>query len=291
MNFTPGRFTFIIILILCTTQILASTQDIKIFKDKDFTAMPEYNADDVITVFKTQNQLVSIINHKQLESLDYPETRLLLIPYINGNFSELALRKMIEYHEKGGGLFFIGDLPNKDKWYPFRNMQSSEFYLTRASDEIRVEGLTEKGIEIINALPDQKYFNGRSIPVIRVTAYPPDVTHNLIQNNSDAWALPPVIAVERKCEKFFGARLCVYGFNGGEPRENVDGAYQMEWTRDPGMLTRNWSGCDTLIRKMSEWIYNTPDIAGAIDVTPVHKANNDDKIKIRFRNLSDSTKK
>ena len=248
--------------------------------------MPEYNADDVVRLFESKEFSSSTINHKQLENLEYPGTKLLLIPYLRGNFSELALQKMIRFHEKGGGLFFIGDLPNKDKWYPLRNMQSSDFYLTRAGDGIRVEGLTGKGVEIIETLPDLDYFEGRTIPAVRATAYPPDVTHNLIKNNSDAWALPAVIAVERKCDKFFGARLCVYGFDGGEPRENVDGAYQMEWTRDPGMLTRDWTGCDTLIWKMAAWIYNTPEIAGAIDITPVHKKNPDEKIVIRFRNIS-----
>ncbi len=267
-------------------QIFAQTPDIRIFQDRDFQAMPEYNAGDVVRLFDTREFSCSTIDHKQLEGLEYPETRLLLIPYVRGNFSEVALQRMIRFHEQGGGLFFIGDLPNKDKWYPLRNMQSSEFYLTRAGDAIQVEGLTEKGKEIIKTLPDPDYFKDRQIPSIRATAYPPDVTHNLIQNNSDSWALPAVIAVERKCEKFFGARLCVYGFNGGEPRENVDGAYQMEWTRDPGMLTRNWSGCDTVIRNMALWIYHTPDIAGAIDITPVHQGNSGDRMILRLRNLS-----
>ncbi len=291
MNLKQKIIASIFLLGLISFQFYAQTPDIRIFQDEDFTAMPEYNAVDVIHLFETQKISCTTINHKQLETLEYPETRLLIIPYIKGNFSELALQKMIQFHEEGGGLFFIGDLPNKDKWYPLRNMQSSEFYLTRAGDAMQVEGLTEKGIEILETLPDLAYFDGRSIPVVRVTAYPPDVTHNLIKNNSDAWALSAVIAVERKCNKFFGARLCVYGFNGGEPRENVDGAYQMDWTGDPGMLTRDWNGCDSLIKHLAAWIHNTPEIAGAIDITPVHKRNTNDKIIIRFRNLSRKEKK
>ena len=129
------------------------------------------------------------------------------------------------------------------------------------------------------------------MPAITVTAFPPDRTYNLIRNNSDAWAISPVMAVERKDNRFFGARACVFGFNGGEPRENVDGAYTMKWTRNPGMLTREWKGCDTLVLNMTRWLYHTPAIAGTIDLTRVHKPGDSDTIFIRFRNLSDRPQK
>jgi hypothetical protein len=286
MRIKQVLITFFLFLGLYNVQLIAQKNEIRIFQDKNFSAMPEYNADDVAKLFKSQAYSFSTINHRQLEKLEYPETRLLLLPYLKGNFSATALQAMIRFHEDGGGLFFIGDLPNKDKWYPLRNMQSPEFHLTRAGGGIRVEGLTEEGKKILKKIPSLDFFKNRTISSIRVTAYPPDITHNLIQNNSDAWALYPVIAVERKCDKFFGARLGVLGSNGGEPRENVDGAYHMEWEWDPGMLSRDWIGCDTLILNLAKWIYNTPDLAGSIDLIPVHKGKSGDKIILRFRNLS-----
>ncbi len=278
--------TVITVLFLSFSYLNAQKAEIRVFEDKDFTAMPEYNATDVLKLFEQGKRVASRIDAKQLEKISYPETKLLILPYLKGNFSEKALQAMIRFHSEGGGLFFIGDLPNKDKWYPLRNMQSSDFYLTRGGGSVNVEGLTAKGREILKSLPDKEYFQGHPMPSVSVTAFPPDKTYNLIQNNSDAWALSPVMAVERKCEKFLGARLCVYGFNGGEPRENVDGAYQRKWTWDPGMLTRDWKGCDTLIRNMAEWIRQTPDIAGAIGLTRVHKPDGEDKIYLRIRNLS-----
>ena len=80
---------------------------------------------------------VSTINHLQLEDISFPETKVLILPYVKGNFSDEALQGMIRFHEEGGALFFIGDLPNKDKWSPLRNMQSSDFYLTRGGGSIR----------------------------------------------------------------------------------------------------------------------------------------------------------
>ena len=62
------RFMF---LGLSSFQLLSQTPDIRIFQDRDFLAMPEYNAGDVVRLLETGEFSCSTIVHKQLEGLEY----------------------------------------------------------------------------------------------------------------------------------------------------------------------------------------------------------------------------
>ena len=280
-----GCFTIIFLYGCCFASQTDNT-DIYVFKDESFKPLPDYTADDVSKLLKSKNVNFRSIDHKQLETLAAPDIRVIIIPYVRGNFSQKALSNLVKLHGQGTGLLFLGDLPNKDKWYPLRNMQSPLFHLTHAPGSITVEGLTEKGREILGEVPDLDFFAGKRVSGIRTTAFPPDITYSLIKNNSNSESEPEIVAINRKVPKFFGARLAVVGSYGGEPRENVDGAYQMDWTYDPGMLTRDWNGINTLVWKLIQWVKNRPDLAGAIDLTTVHRAGEENTIRIRLGNLS-----
>ncbi|NQT27510.1 beta-galactosidase [candidate division KSB1 bacterium] len=280
------RLLALVILLFVVSSLFSQELPIYIFKDPAFKAHKTYHADDVARLLKEKNRSFKIIDHQALETLSRDQTQLLILPYIQGNFSEKALERLVSFHENGGGILILGDHPNKDKWYPLRNMQSSLLHLTRSGEGMKVEGLTLKGKEIFDDLPDLEYFKEKNVVGVKTTAYPPDKTYDLLQNNSTSSAEPIVVAVERK-GKFLGSRFGIIGANGGEPRENVDGAYQMEWTYNPGILTRDWKGIDTVVWRFSQWILNRPDIAGHIDLIPVHREGTGKKITLRIRNLSD----
>lgn len=256
-----------------------------VFQDQEFRTAPDYDAGDVVRVLDANGAHWRMLSHVELETLSRDGCDLLIVPYLTGEFSERALTHMVRFHEEGGSLFFLGDLPHAKKWYPLRNMHAFRLHLTYAPDAIEVEGLTAAGLAILGELEDAAFFSGRHLPGLRVTAFPPDLTHQLIKNNSEAWPLPVVVAIERLSEKFLGSRFAHIGFNGGEPRENVDGAFRRPWTPDSGMLTREWKGCDAMVGKLIEWL-EPVRVAGAIDVTPVGLEDPSASLAIRLRNLS-----
>jgi hypothetical protein len=267
-----------------------------IFCDDAFQAMPEYDSADIVKAIYDAGLGCSMYDQQQLELIDRRECDILIIPYIRGNFSDAAIDALVKFHADGGSLLFVGDLPHQDKWFPLKNGQASQFHLTRCYDDFSicpdaagVEGLTVKGREIVGALPDPAFFTGKTMPGLRVTAFPPDLTYPLLNvvSTSHAGTASSVVVVERKCDKFLGAKLAVIGFIGGEPRENVDGAYQREWTFDPGLLTRRWSGIDHLVLKLIEWL-RPVSFAAAIELQSLSTAGETTKGSILLKNLSDS---
>jgi hypothetical protein len=261
---------------------------IRILKDPCLKPLPDYTADDVAAMLDARGQPHAFADQSALERLDRRDCDLLVLPYVQGNFSEVALGGLARFHEQGGSLLFLGDLPNRDAWYPLRNMQSWRLHLTRCGDGVRIAGLTDFGRRVIGELKDPKFFAGRSLPGLRVTAYPPDETHPLlaIESNDHAVTSRSVVCVTRKCERFLGAKLAQLGFNGGEPRENVAGVYHLDWQFDPGLLTRKWAGIDDLVWKLSNWL--EPDrVAGAIELTSVYREGEAPEISVLLRNLTD----
>lgn len=261
--------------------------NVGVFKSEGFEPLPDYVAEDLTSVLDGMGIEYFLVDHSGLEKLTRADCDSLAFPYVRGNFSDAALNALIAFHAAGGSLLFLGDLPNRDAWYPLRNMQSSLLHLTRCADATTIDGLSNAGRRILGELHDLEFFKGREISALRITAFPPDIAHFLIhrEHRDGQWAASPVVAVERFGEKFLGARFAQVAFNGGEPRENVGGGYQREWTYDPGMLTREWAGLAHLIRKLVEWL--TPlQLAGAIDVTAVHGENEPAPVRVRLRNLT-----
>jgi len=165
-------FLFCITILFIFSKGYASPPDIAnilIFKDPQFKPLPDFTADDVTKLLTDKNVKFRIIDHDQLETIADPEIRIIIIPYVRGNFSNNALANLLKLHGKGIGLLFLEDLPNKDKWYPLRNMQSSLFHLTHVGASITVEGLIEKVREI--NYPDR--FGGGSVKGAAVSVHSP----------------------------------------------------------------------------------------------------------------------
>ncbi|MBN1996575.1 hypothetical protein JW935_03415, partial [candidate division KSB1 bacterium] len=280
------KFWMFFLFVIANRPIFSAADPVLVFQDAGFLPHKDYTAEDVVRLLTEKNVRYRKIDHAGLESLSWNLSKLLILPYVRGNFSKTALERLVAFHQNGGGILILGDFPNKDKWYPLRNMQSSLLHLTRSSEGMKVEGLTAKGKEILGESLDLSYFDGKNVAGVKTTAYPPGKTYNLILNNSDSWAAPVVVAVDRK-GNFLGARFAIIGANGGEPRENVDGAYQMEWEYNPGMLTREWEGIEKMVWRLSQWILNRLEIAGQIDLVPVHREGEGPSINVRIKNFSD----
>ncbi|HBC86398.1 MAG TPA: hypothetical protein DCZ94_05530 [Lentisphaeria bacterium] len=266
---------------------------IALFSDRKFRAMPEYNSADLARMLRSKRLSFETYDHGDVESISRQLCDLLIVPYVNGNFSSKAIDALLKFHSEGGSLFFLGDLPCVDKWYPLRNSQAYKFHLTRCYDDINIssdrpgiEGLTEKGIEILGKLKDPGFMKGKTFPALRITAFPPDETHALfkIKSGSHAERSSAVVAIERKCEKFQGAKFAMIGFSGGEPRENVDGAYQLKWKWNPGLLTRKWKGIDDMVWKLIRWL-EPADVAGAVEVDAISIENENRDLSFTLRSF------
>jgi hypothetical protein len=273
---------------------MAMDSKIALFRDASFRAMPDYDSRDVEKLLQSKKTDCEVFSHKAIENISRDKCDLLIVPYVNGNFSKKALASLLKFHSYGGSLLFLGDLPNIDKWYPLRNSQAYKLHLTRCYDDIRLncehpgkEGLTEKGVEILGKLEDFDYLRDKTFPALRVTAFPPDETHALLKISSWSHAerSSAVVAVERKCEKFLGAKFAMIGFIGGEPRENVDGAYKLKWKWNPGLLTRKWKGIDDMVWKLIQWL-EPIDIAGAVYVDALSVEGTRRKISFTVKNIS-----
>lgn len=264
--------------------------NISVFRDAAFESMPEYNADDVIRCLGEKGLDGRLVSHAGMEALERTRCDILVLPYLKGNFSDAALNAIIRFHASGGSLLVLGDLPHRDKWYPLRNMQSPLLRLTRAYHNLRFGDpdpcscLTEKGEEVLGGLEDLENIRGRTMPCLRVTAFPPDRTWPLLRMGDEVSTA--VVVVERNHPDFFGARFAMVGFNGGEPRENVDGAFQRKWSWKPGLLDRTWKGIDSLVLKLIKWL-KPVDVHAAIQVRPVHRVGErSSRAAALFRNLS-----
>jgi hypothetical protein len=267
---------------------------IALFKDASFRAMPDYDSGDVEKLLRSKKTDYEIYSHKETEIISRKKCDLLIVPYVNGNFSDKAMNSLLKFHSDGGSLFFLGDLPNIGKWNPLRNSQAYKFHLTRCYDGISLSfdrsgngALTEKGVEILGKLQDSDYIRDKTFSALRVTAFPPDETHALlkIRSGSHAECSSAVVAVERKCKKFLGAKFAMIGFIGGEPRENVDGAYQLKWKWNPGLLTRKWKGIDDMVWKLIQWL-EPVNVAGAVDLAAVSVEGVRKTVSFTVKNIS-----
>ena len=234
---------------------------IAIFRDPAFAALPEYTAADLAGLLQAQQLEHAVIDRTGLPKLSTEHFGILALPYVRGDFSEAELAGLLAFHEAGGSLLFLGDLPHSGSWYPLRNMHAYRFHLTRCGDAVQIDldtagGLTEKGREILGDFPALEQLRGKNYPGLRVTAFPPDLTYPLFRISS--WSHTnvshAVVAVERRCQRFYGAKLAVVGFMGGEPRENAAGGYQRPWKHNPGLLTRDWPGCNPLVLGLLRWL-------------------------------------
>jgi hypothetical protein len=269
-----------------------------IFEDKRFIQPEGYNSQDIQKALSTRDINLSTISEKKLEQLDIDKTSILIFPYISGEFSELAFTKIIDFHKRGGSLFFLGDLPHIKKWYPFRNGQASDLHLTRCDDEFTLDkdsiyapGLTKTGADIIESIPNFEQISEKSMAGLRVTAFPPDISTPLlaVKSQSHTTESSAVITVQRRCQKFLGSKLALIGFNGGEPRENVSGAYQLDWEYDRGLLNRDWSGINHIVTSIYKWL-QPEQIAISIN-KPALSAISDKSeyfLEINIANLSDT---
>lgn len=251
---------------------------IGIVQDAALTAVPEYHAGDVAAFLARRQAEAGArsapaepaclrLGQDELTPALRERCDLLIVPYLRGEFTEAALAGLVAFHAAGGALLFLGDLPHVGASYPPRHSQAHRFHLTTCGCGMEVFGATEFGRGVIGELQAPEFFRGRRFGGLRVTAYPPDTTHPLVATNS-GWECLPVVAVERYGERFLGARLAVLGFNGGEPRENAAGAYQMPWTYDPGLLDRRWAGLEPLLDRLLDWL-QPPPVAGALDAAPL----------------------
>ena len=264
--------------------------NVSVFASAGFAPLPECTADDVVRLLAGAPHRIRRVDAAALAHLDRRDADVLVLPYVSGAFSEAALQAMTRFHARGGSLLVLGDLPHRGAWYPYRNMQSSRWHLTRGNGETAIDGLTDAGRRILGTLAAPEFFRGKRYSALRVTAFPPDLTHSLIHrdNPEECWQATPVVAVERLGPAFMGARFAQVAFNGGEPRENAGGGYRRPWTYDPGLLTREWAGLGPLLARLVAWL-KPVDLAVALEVQPVHGEDAAAPMVVRIRNLSDAT--
>lgn len=256
---------------------------ILIFESAGFQPLPDCTADDCATLLEGLDLPCHRIDARALSSLSREQGDVLILPYVRGNFDPAALDALARFHAAGGSLLFLGDLPNHDAWFPFRNMESWRLHLTICHDHLCPTGLTPFGQSLLGDLPGLDAVLGKEMPALRVTAYPPDETHRLftLKSSDHSTESRAVVCIDRKSPRFLGARAAVIGFNGGEPRENVQGVYDMPWTYQAGLLSRQWPGRAALITRLLEWLRPVA-LAGSIDVEPVHEAGASGPVTLRL---------
>ena len=234
---------------------------VAIFQDAAFAPLPDYTAADLTGLLQTHQLDHKLIDRTALPTLSPRQFGILALPYVRGDFSEAELAGLLAFHEAGGSLLFLGDLPHAGNWYPLRNMHAYRFHLTRCYDDVRLDldtagGLTATGQAILGDCPALEQFRDTTFPGLRVTAFPPDITHPIfrVSSGSHTNVSHAVVAIERRCRRFCGAKLAVVGFMGGEPRENAAGVYQLPWQHNPGLLTRDWPGSSQLVLGLLRWL-------------------------------------
>ena len=224
---------------------------IVIFRDPAVQGLASYTEEDAAISLASWAPVFA--NTEELQRLDSHNCEVLVLACVNGAFPKSALTKVISLHQEGVGLLILGDIPHDGNWYPYRRNYAFELNLTRCQDPITLTQLTAKGEEIIGELKNWEGCPNKSCVGLRITGFPEDRTYNLIHNNEGGWEFPTVVAIERRGEKFFGAKVGVLGFNGGEPRENASGCYKKEWTFNPGLLNRDWPGIHSLVNQLCGW--------------------------------------
>ena len=254
-----------------------------ILRDPGIQPVAECTADDLAQWLAGAGRPVVLVDLAGLRTLDIHAVRVLLVPYRTGEFGR-ALDSLLAFHARGGALFFLGDLPHRGCWYPLRNIAAPELHLTRCNDDLRVRGFSSQARALLGELPEPAPVLNKGVSALRISAYPPDVAHALLESEPGTdWPARAVVLVERKCEPFFGARLGIIGFTGGEPRENACGVYAREWTYDPGLLTRAWEGLPVLVLRMADWLA-TRTVEGGIGCGRVARSGEADRLRVQARN-------
>ena len=252
-----------------------------ILEDSKIKPIPSYTSEDCKAALKKSGHKPQSINLESLAELKREACDCLIFTYETGNIEPSTISHIMELHKQGMSLLIFGDIPHIDKWYPYRNNYSFEMHVTRCNDHARIGDLTQKGKEILGEI-DMSSFQDRDICVLRITGFPEDKTHNLLQADMGTWTLPCLVAIERKGEGFCGARMAQMGFSGGEPREVAAGVYPLEWKYDIGPLTRDWDGMEQIAQKLVEWC--RPKVDAAIEITPVHREDEKSYRNVRVSN-------
>lgn len=237
---------------------------IAILADPAISPLPSYTAEDAHRSLPG----AKLVKRASLATLSRTDFDVLVLPYLDG---ELPMADLIRFHAQGGGLLFLGDTPHVGRSYPYRNSQAPDLRLTRCRDPLTISGLTPKGRELLGDLPDLGFVLNKKMSGLRSSAFAPDECHNLFVCAAGFKELSPVVFIERRCEKFLGARAAIVGFDGGEPRENLMDVCALPWTFSPGLLDRAWRGADVMVARLAEAV--RPPAAGlAIELDPVVSA-------------------
>jgi hypothetical protein len=256
-----------------------------VLKDSGVDPVPECTADDVVRWCTDAARPVGTVQLSEVKELDPATTPVLVLPYLKGECGP-AFHDLLTYHAAGGALLFLGDLPHHGSWYPLRNMQAPELHLTRCNDELQVQGFSAEARELLGDLPRPDPVLDKSVSALRITAYPPDRAINLLESEPGSdWPARAAVLVERKDKPFFGARLGILGFTGGEPRENAAGVYERDWTYDPGLLTREWEGLPALLMRLLDWL-SARVVEGAISCRPVGREGETDRVSLVVKNTA-----
>jgi hypothetical protein len=261
-------------------------KSIGILQDARIEAFPTFGPKDVAEILAASKWSARFVDLPGLKQLDRSEMDVLILPYLKGELDPEGLAALLRFHGQGGSLLFLGDTPHRAAWYPYRNSQAPQLRLTRATDSLVLQGLTDKGREIFGEFPELAPFLGQRMSGIRTSAYPPDVCHGLLKGGGHYKDVSPIVFIERKCREFFGAKLAVVGFDGGEPRENVLGVCSLPYVFEPGLLHRSWPGCRHLLLSLVSALVPDP-LAASIEFQPVAAAGSSVQMTACVRNLQD----
>jgi hypothetical protein len=256
-----------------------------LLEDPLVTPLPSYTAADATRALQAAGFAVQSVRCADLAALDRAAADALVLPYRDGDLSGPPLDGLLRFHEQGGGLLFLGDLPHVGRSFPYRNSQAADLRLTRCRDPLQIRGLTEWGRKLLGDLPALDQMLNRTLSALRISAFAPDQCQNLFECTAGFKQLSPVVYIERHHRRFLGARVAVIGADGGEPRENIMGVCQRAWNFDPGMLTRDWPGADVLVARLAESVC-APDLAVTLDFDVVVPARVARPVHVRARNLS-----
>jgi hypothetical protein len=258
---------------------------ILILEDPLITPLPSYTAQDARRAIDAAHLSARMVDLAGVATLSRSEADVLVLPYLDGELGGAGLEGIIRFHEQGGGLLFLGDTPHTGRSFPYKNSQAFDLRLTRCSDPLRIRGLTALGKTLLGDLPGLEEMLDVEVAGLRVSAFPPDESHNLLECVAGFKQLSPLVFVERRCRRFLGAKLAVVGFTGGEPRENVLGVCQREWTFHPGLLDRAWRGADAMVARLAQAV-SPSELALGVECDPVLPAGQAATVSIVARNLT-----
>lgn len=258
-----------------------------VLNDPAVQPLPTYTAEDVARAWALTGGVVEMIGVAGLAGLDRSRADVLVLPYLDGDLSGPPLEGVIRFHKQGGGLVFLGDTPHVGRSYPYRNSQAPDLRLTRCRDPLVIRGLTELGRKILGELPGWDSVIPCNTTGVRTSAFAPDECHDLLVCEAGFKQLSPIVLIERRHPDFLGAKAAVVGFDGGEPRENILGVCNLEWTFHPGLLDRNWTGADTMVARLIEAV-RPVEAAYAVELDPVLPAGRSGVVSVLARNLAES---